>query len=223
MPITERAMTCHDFLILLNREVDGRTSPEEEALLMQHIGTCPSCAAEQTAQHRIHRALQGLRSDDCPEGLGSRIAGAVLAAPAGRPIFRTTGWWSAGSLGRQAAAILVTAVLAGASGWFLGQDDRPVVAAPTGAADQQAQEHAIWVETYRLPPAVADRILKVKADYAGKRGRTPEPSQQHGQNEQETAEILRILAEHPAALEAYRKNAWISDGDYERLRTLDRR
>lgn len=51
-------MDCRKFLELIEPMVDGRLPPREEAEVRDHVGSCPSCAAEEESIRRVGALLR---------------------------------------------------------------------------------------------------------------------------------------------------------------------
>jgi anti-sigma factor RsiW len=210
-------MSCEEIRVLLNREVDGRTTPEEEAVLMQHVSSCESCAADQRAQRGLQQAVRTLRDEPVPAGLASRIADAVLAR-SGPVIPRT--WWRSMQGLRQAAAVLLVVGASGVAGWYLS-GDHGVVAAPPVAPAGDGGEGQAWRDL-GAPREAAERILAIKAKFEYRRAQETRtaPKSLH---DLETAEILEVLAAHPTAYDAYLKKHPMSEDEARRLMSLLRK
>lgn len=58
-------MTCTEYAVLLEKFLDGRLSPAEEAQMQQHEAACPACAAQRRALDTLQDDLTDLT--DAPE------------------------------------------------------------------------------------------------------------------------------------------------------------
>jgi hypothetical protein len=222
-------MACHDYLKLLNREVDGLTSPEEEAALMAHIANCPACEEQQRWQHRIHRALAAPLAGAPPADLARRVADRVLA-DAGRargllrPLF--------GTPLRLAASVLVVVGLAGVGGFVLGTNGallaellgvgRAPVSAGSGEREaSRAARRAGLIRVWGVSPARADRIMEIQDRWREARARAQPtlPSSPSLMDDIEAQEILRELS-HPERGRLVELGA-VSREELERLLALE--
>jgi hypothetical protein len=152
-------MNREDFERLVNREIDGLLTPEEEASLNDYTSRDSAAAHEQRSLHKIHRAFQQMDRHETPVGLADRIADRVLAEPA--PVRRFT---TPGMLNKVAAAILVLTVV-GFGGWWIGNTNP----ASAGEPDKVRALHEwreetlrVWQETWDLTEAQARQILEIK-------------------------------------------------------------
>ncbi|HZU36253.1 MAG TPA: zf-HC2 domain-containing protein [Gemmataceae bacterium] len=70
-------MTCRELIQLLIDFVSGELPPEHQALVQQHLQTCPPCVAYlQTYQHTIRLARQ-LPCQPLPPDLDRRLRAAL--------------------------------------------------------------------------------------------------------------------------------------------------
>lgn len=147
-------MDAERYQTLLNRELDGLITPEEEAELMDRVSKDPELAAEHAAQHEIRRAFQSMEQPSCPDGLATRIADRILAAPQPIP------FWRSASFFRAAAAVVICTTLAGLIGYHMGQNGE-------GGVDIRAHSEELPLDVKGLGAAWKklgaddDTILKV--------------------------------------------------------------
>lgn len=73
-------MTCEEALILISGHLDGENTPEEEAMLQEHLARCADCRRILEAYTAADAGLLDL-SEDPPEELHQRIMDAVAAEP----------------------------------------------------------------------------------------------------------------------------------------------
>jgi Putative zinc-finger len=66
-------MTCHEFQVLMNREIDGVLDPAGQNRLTGHLAGCPRCAEEQASLLAIRGACRDLRNVDVRPGLAESI------------------------------------------------------------------------------------------------------------------------------------------------------
>jgi anti-sigma factor RsiW len=79
-------MSCEDRALELNALIDGELPPKAEAGLLDHIPTCPSCAAELAGLMMLRARLAKLAPVEQPaEALTERIDRAITSQAAGRP------------------------------------------------------------------------------------------------------------------------------------------
>ena len=146
-------MDRNEYEGLLNREIDGLLSPEEEARLNDYTARHPEAAEEQRSLHEIHRAFQSMDKDPVPAGLSDRIADRVLAGPA--PVRRFPGPWA---LNKVAAAILVVCTV-GFGGWYVGNNMNAVEAG--GDTTWEQEQHALWT-SLGLTSEQSDELIAAK-------------------------------------------------------------
>lgn len=201
-------MDCRTIAWLLNREIDGRTSPEEEALLMQHVGECPDCARTQRLHLDLRAAFRGLPRSRCPEGLAARISDRVLASPfcrAARPKW---------PLLRNAAAIVMTAALAGICGWYAAQGEDYVVAGHPGSAAQEALRIEHWKRLGATAGQAAD-IIATDASFEARLAGAADVAEHRRINDEWAGAVLRLLS--PEVRERYRLETGWSEAEVTRL------
>lgn len=201
-------MDCRTIAQLLNREIDGRTTPEEESILMQHIGGCSSCAAEQALQRDLRRAFRGLPRPRCPDGLASRVADRILASPfshAARPRW---------PLLRNAAALLLTVTLAGVCGWYAAQGEQHVVAGQPGSAGDEARRIELW-RGLGATREQAAAIIATDARYESLLAGVAGVAEHRRINDEWAGAVLRLLPED--VRERYRLATGWSEAEVARL------
>jgi predicted anti-sigma-YlaC factor YlaD len=108
-------MSCENFQVLLNRDLDGILGPEDGARLSAHLAACPRCSRDQASLHAMRGAFRDLRRVDVPEGLAGRIAGAASAPREG--VLRMPRF----ALIPAAASVLALCLISGALGWRLNE------------------------------------------------------------------------------------------------------
>lgn len=173
-------MDRNEYESLLNREIDGLLTPEEEARLNDYTARNPEAAAEQSSMHEIHRAFQSMEREPVPAGLSDRIADSVLAGPA--PIRRFPSPWA---LNKVAAAILVVCMV-GIAVWKF---DPNTASADTDDAETRwaLSVHSQWVEK-GLTSEQADQIVQARKPF---RGMTATAES----NDKQTGLVLGLLKE----------------------------
>ena len=100
----------------LQRLLDGRLPPAEQAAVERHLGTCERCRRECDALRTLKAATrEGLSDAAVPAALAARVAAALASAGAGAPLARPSArraWRRVGAgLGLAAAAVLVVLLL----------------------------------------------------------------------------------------------------------------
>ena len=155
-------MNREDFEKLVNREIDGLLTPEEEASLNDYISRDSAAAHEQRSLHEIHRAFQRMDRHEAPHGLAERIADRVLAEPA--PVHRFP---DPRMLNKVAAAILMVAVTA-FGGWWIGSPNPVSAGEPEEVRALQEWRDStlrLWQDKWDLTEAQARQIIEIKEPF----------------------------------------------------------
>jgi len=149
-----------EFEKLLNREIDGLLSPEEEARLNDYTARHPNAAEEQRSLHEIHRAFESMDREPVPAGLAAQIADHVLAGPA-----KVHRFPSPRAVSKVAAAILIVCI-AGITGWQMGigNGNEAQAGADQQTASWKAAQHQLWTSE-GLSSEQADQIVNVKLSF----------------------------------------------------------
>jgi hypothetical protein len=208
-------MKRHHYRKLLNREVDGLTTPEEEATLMDHVSRSAEAAEEQAWFHRIHQTLRGMKRPVAPEGLSQRVADRVLAEPgATLSLARASRGFA-----RMAASFVLVLCIGGVAGYLAHGDVRGGASAGQVAIGRQGE---VLREKLQLGPEAMERIREINARY----DRLIE------RKEQELGVVLQELADRelaeildglePEQREAYRKIDGMTPEEMDRLLELVR-
>ncbi len=215
-------MDCRETALLIQRDLDGRATPDETSRLAGHVQRCEACARELDRAGRLRRAFAAMPRPNCPPDLASRIsaslAGGQGAALPSRSSFGGFGW-------RQAAAVLLTVALAGLGGWFLGGDRRPTVAGPNRHATAVLAEEGAWVAR-GVPASMAAEIVAIKERHRAARETRERPrdsAKEAERDERCLAEVLFILSSLPRVLEEYRLELGLDTAEVARLLSLARR
>ncbi len=117
-------MTCRDIEPLLSQHLDGACSRQEEALLAEHLGGCPSCTQLRQELARTKGLLRGLPAIPAPPGLARAVGARLRSATARRePLWhRLSGWLRPPAAWRTATAVGLAAValvaFLGFAGWL---------------------------------------------------------------------------------------------------------
>jgi hypothetical protein len=117
-------MHCDKIKTLINRDLDGRTTPEERTTLEDHAKACGACASILAADRRIQvllraEAVPGAGVDAAPAGLADRVMGRIGARSGAGPTGRLLGMGRWGRRRAAAAVILAAGLLAGGSAGYL--------------------------------------------------------------------------------------------------------
>lgn len=147
-----------EFEKLVNREIDGLLTPEEEARLNDYTSRDSAAAHEQRALHEIHRTFQDMERPEVPVGLADRIADRVLAGPA--PVRRFP---SPRMLNKVAAAILVVAIT-GFGGWWLGNGNEVTATKDAELEKWRQTTIQVWVD-FGFTTVQAEEITEAKEPY----------------------------------------------------------
>ncbi len=125
---------CHEFLELMSTSLDQTLSPEEQALLDNHLAKCPECRVARKELQWTYSQIKTLEAVEPPPWLASKIMARIRAEAAPqasfwrrfiRPIVMKPQL--------QVASILLLA----ATGFFLLRSQRPGTAAFQELKQQQ--------------------------------------------------------------------------------------
>ena len=113
---------CEQFRDRMSAYSDGELSPEQAALIDQHVRTCGSCGAAFEELRRIGNVLQALEVPPVPAGMAGRVTALAMARFANR-LKQTAGnpleWWR--SVSRPMRAAVAAMLLCGlATGLVVG-------------------------------------------------------------------------------------------------------
>lgn len=157
-------MSCSEFQILMNRELDGVLDSAGQTRLSGHLAACPRCASEQASLHAIRGACRELRNVDVRPGLAEAI---IEKATAPRvPLLR----FPRHVLIPVAASILALCLISFAAGSRFG-DLRPseVKAARDWKKFDETQYRSFLADKVGLPADRVEAIIKVRRDFDARR------------------------------------------------------
>jgi hypothetical protein len=183
-------MSCQDFEILINRDLDGVIDSADQKRLAAHVSSCARCAAEQASLQTIHGAFRDLRHVDVRPGLAETIV-ARATAPRGS-IFQIPRH----ALIPAAAAVLALCAISGALGWRLRED--PFfggVKADRSQVRDEAPFRQLLADKLALPADQVDAIIRIRRDYDQKRdaAQTDHRDQLEKLQKTELEEIWKLL------------------------------
>jgi hypothetical protein len=189
-------MSCEDYQILLNRDLDGVLSADDGKRLAAHVAGCRPCGARQASLQAIHGAFRDLRHADVRPGLADEIVERATAPRAA--VLRISPHW----LVPAAAAVLALCLVSGALGWRLNEP-------PNIQAHERLDEAAfrsLLSDQLALPEDRIETILKVRHDFDRRLKSEQEAFKERNEKlyRQEIEELWKLL---PAdARERYRKH-----------------
>ncbi|WP_449291368.1 anti-sigma factor family protein [Oscillibacter ruminantium] len=99
---------CENYALLLDQFLDGELSKEDEALVREHLVTCPACAAYVADAMAIRAAFEDLDEIEVPEGLSDGVMAVIRAHAAPRK--KNHRWMKAAASLAACAAIVFAAV-----------------------------------------------------------------------------------------------------------------
>jgi anti-sigma factor RsiW len=150
-------MSCHEYQILLHRELDGRLSGDDGKLLATHLEGCPRCAADRVSLETMRGALRDLRHADVAPGLADRIIERAREPRA--PIFRIPRL----ALIPVAASVLALCLVSGALGWHLREPD--TIKATFDKRLDERDFRRFLSEDLALSAEQVDQVLKVRHEF----------------------------------------------------------
>lgn len=99
---------CENYALLLDQFLDGELSKEDEALVREHLVSCPACAAYVADAMAIRAAFEDLDELEVPEGLSDGVMAVIRAHAAPRK--KNHRWMKAAASLAACAAIVFAAV-----------------------------------------------------------------------------------------------------------------
>lgn len=99
---------CENYALLLDQFLDGELSKEDEALVREHLVSCPACAAYVADAMAIRAAFEDLDEIEVPEGLSDGVMAVIRAHAAPRK--KNHRWMKAAASLAACAAIVFAAV-----------------------------------------------------------------------------------------------------------------
>lgn len=150
-------MNCDNALHLLGLEHDGRLPASDRRRLDDHVASCTACAAEKRWLARLGDVAGSLVDRETPPDLAARIAaGATGPGTRERTPLRVV------PLLRTAAAFLLVLTLGGVVGYGLGDDGRPVEAAPSVVQRDEAAFRALLKDRLGLAAPDIERLVEIR-------------------------------------------------------------
>lgn len=150
-------MSCHDYQILLHREIDARLSGDEKTRLAAHLAGCPRCSADQASLDAMRGALRDLRHAEVRPGLADEVIARARSPRA--PIFKIPRL----ALVPIAASIVALCLVSGALGWHF-REPGTVLAAPDKRLDEP-EFRRFLSQDLGLAEDRIDQVLKVRHEY----------------------------------------------------------
>ena len=99
---------CEDYALLLDQFLDGELNRDDEALVREHLVSCPACAAYVADAMAVRAAFGDLDEIDVPEGLSDGVMAVIRAHAAPRK--KNYRWMKAAASLAACAAIVFAAV-----------------------------------------------------------------------------------------------------------------
>lgn len=99
---------CENYALLLDQFLDGELIKEDEALVREHLVSCPACAAYVADAMAIRAAFEDLDEIEVPEGLSDGVMAVIRAHAAPRK--KNHRWMKAAASLAACAAIVFAAV-----------------------------------------------------------------------------------------------------------------
>jgi hypothetical protein len=191
-------MSCEDFQILLNRDLDGVLGSEDQKRLSAHVGGCARCGAEQASLQAIRGAFRDLRHVDVPPGLADRIAERAAAPRA--PFLRIPRH----ALLPIAASILALCLVSGAVGSRL-RGPAEIRATPLAGLGE-ADFRTFLTEQLAVPADRVDAIVAIRrsTDQRVEAAKADLNATVEKLQREEVEEIWKLLP--PDARERYRRH-----------------
>ena len=157
-------MTCHEFQILMNREIDGVLDSAGQTRLSSHLTGCPKCASEKASLQAIRGACRDLRHVDVRPGLAEAIIEKATSPRA--PLLRFPRY----VLVPVAASILALCLVSFALGSRFS-DLKPVTvaAAPEWKKLDETQYRSFLASQIGLSGDRVEAVIKIRRDFDQKR------------------------------------------------------
>jgi hypothetical protein len=187
----------------------GVLGADQATQISAHISLCPTCARRLQAFDTTRRALHGLAEPPLPDSYANRIAAAVRAEQAARPVRpRLLSRWHGGAAALAAAAVVVLFVVGAVVGFNSGSHSKQTAAnKPAGGARRIASGPQIQSTGRNYTAATMGTnvaaLLATKAISAtGGSAATPSPARAP---QESTAQSLSLSA----ILQSYRDPAYL--------------
>jgi anti-sigma factor RsiW len=71
--MTDASFTCREVVDLVTEYMEGGLPAAERLAFERHVAICPPCRGHFAQLRKISRAAGGLREDDIPEALRSKL------------------------------------------------------------------------------------------------------------------------------------------------------
>ena len=153
-------MQIDDYKRLINRELDGEITPEEEASLMDEVSRNADLEREYRAQHALRKGFRALERPVPAADLARRVADRVLAErPRNRFLSRSY------PMARRAAAFLMILALGVATGLIIAPDGDDVVADPGKEAPGRIEIIREWTRILDLSDEQAAEWGRIRDKY----------------------------------------------------------
>jgi Putative zinc-finger len=157
-------MSCSEFQILMNRDLDGVLDSAGQTRLSGHLAACPRCTSEQASLHAIRGACRDLRNVDVRPGLAEAI---IEKATTPRvPLLRFPRY----VLIPVAASILALCLISFAAGSRFGDLGAPEVKAlHDWKKVDETRYRSFLTDKVGLPADRVETIIQVRRDFDAKR------------------------------------------------------
>jgi len=191
-------MSCEDFQILINRDLDGVLRPEDEKRLSAHLAECGRCNSEQAGLLAMHGAFRDLRHVDVRPDLADQII--ERAREPRTPVLQFPRYF----LIPAAAAVLALCLVTGALGWHFHEPSTIRAAVPP--RQDESKYRSFLVDQLALPADRVEAVMSVRHDFDRRFAAEKADLKQKEEalHRQELEEIWKLLPKD--AQDRYRKH-----------------
>ena len=204
-------MTNEELQLLINREIDGEISPEEEATLMDEVSRNPELDREYRAQHALHEGFRSMPREEPAADLAGRVADVVLAAGSQRRFLSISF-----PMARRAALFLIVLGLGTATGVYIV--DNPVAVASPGNGDSTKVDIALkWQEILGLDDQQLTMWRRIRAEHQEDLDRSPDLDDAGRQRIAESEIVAQLLILTQPQRELWRQQAGKTSEELKRL------
>lgn len=181
-----------EMFFLINLEIDGEISPEEQEILNHHRTSCPSCAALSEELYALSQAVQAADEIDIPDGFQQRVLAKIQETQTPKilifPTIRKYGALAA------CAALCVGLFQSGLLSEMLSGADTSTAVATTAASSPMVMSTALEeTETAVVNDRAVEVIPEATTESASINTVTEATSDSHGLTlPEQVAELLNV-------------------------------